>query len=86
MTEDERQADAFLQKTIRDLRAENERLESLAITDQQSIERHRAWLVKAEADNERLRAVLPFFRSVILSGEPWTDVCEQHYRKAMGEQ
>jgi hypothetical protein len=30
------------------------------------------------------REVLPFFRSVIKSGEEWTDTCETRYQAAMG--
>lgn len=34
---------------------------------------------KLEAENERLKKGLGFFRSVIQSGEPWTHTCQAMY-------
>jgi hypothetical protein len=33
-------------------------------------------------ERDRLREALAFFRSTILSGEPWTERCEQIYQNA----
>lgn len=44
------------------------------------IERH-TW--EQAAKIEQLKKALAFFRSVILSGEEWTDRCEQTFRAAM---
>lgn len=37
----------------------------------------------AEAQLAEARRALGFFASVIMSGEPWTEVCEQRYRAAL---
>jgi chromosome segregation ATPase len=43
-------------------------------------------LGERETKVERLREALSFFRSVIKSGEPWTDECEDAYRAALTEE
>ena len=37
----------------------------------------------AERQLAEARRALGFFASVIMSGEPWTEVCEQRYRAAL---
>ena len=43
-------------------------------------------LGERETKVEQLQEALSFFRSVIKSGEPWTDECEDAYRAALTEE
>jgi hypothetical protein len=45
---------------------------------------NRAFAVRAvEAERDALRKVTAFFRSVILSGEKWSDYCQEMYDAAL---
>ena len=50
-----------------------------------TLDDYKAEIGRLTAERDRLRTTLGFFRSVIKSGEQWSEQCETEYRRALAE-